>query len=216
MTELLTLTDIQPEETPAPRFALAAKVTVAIGVALAVLVPATLSYGIPLFERPIENLTFSAGQQLTGGSDPQVTTSLDKDTLWTGPHTSGWEGETEFRSVSGVCKVTFSETHLSDSVVGANDKDLSAAYLRSVFPAAGPNAFTDAETSTAVGYLGAESGANRTMEGLVLTNSVSTSIVRAFRATRSAVVISVVCTTDSAESRALTSDALLHLTVTAK
>ena len=218
MTEHFGLLAARPLPIAAPRYALAAKFSVAVAALLAVLVPATLSYGGTFINRPIENLTFSAGHQVQRSADLAFTNALSTNPLWSTSVEGSTTNHAVYESITGMCTVNLIQTNLPESIASSalDDHVATVAYLQSIFPDGEQKALTDAPTDTRIGFVSPDAGSGRTMDGLVLSNDVSTMIFRAVKATRDVLIVNVVCDADSEEGNALTADALLHISVTAK
>jgi hypothetical protein len=199
--------------THAPRTALAIKFTLAVTVALAVLVPATLSYANPAWNTKISDLTFNAGQLIQRTDTPSIVTTFDTDNLWKSTP-SGDRGTTQYKSVSGNCETRLTEGQLPDNLVRVNgDHGTTEAYINAAFPDAKKGTLTNLPTDTTLAYSTVDSG--KTVDGLAVNTPIFHAVFRAFTATNSVIVASVVCTDTSEEAKALTHDAFLHVAVVA-
>ena len=199
--------------TPAPRTALAIQFSLAVGVALAVLVPATMSYGMPLFPTPIDNLTFNAGRVIDASTDPSFITTLDTNDLWKKTSTDKVEPYLEYTSVTGTCEVRLHENRVPDAVPRVNgDKGTTEAYINYIFPDAEKGSLTNLPTDTTLNYRTVDSG--KTVDGLVVSgNEVSKMIFRAFTVSSTVLIVEIACVDASEEAAALTEDVFLHTAV---
>jgi hypothetical protein len=198
--------------TPAPRIALAVKFTVATAVALAILIPATLSYAIPAWEKPIENLDFGSGKRINPNAEPSFTHTLADSDLWKSvPSSPGWDDGVKYESVSGNCDVRMLTWDLPQQEENGDDAAATEAYIKKVFTSGDQDALTNMPVDKSVNYRATDSG--RTVDGYVTSNSVSKSFFRAFSVTDTVLSVDVGCTDDSEEAAALTEDAFLHIAI---
>lgn len=200
--------------TPAPRTALAIKFSLAVTVALAVLVPTTMSYGMPLWPTPIDNLSFSAGRLIDSSTDPAFVTTLDSDDLWKKSATTKLDGYVEYVSVTGNCTARLHDRHLPDSVLRVNgDQGTTENYINYLFPDAAKGSLKNIPVDRSLNYRAVDSG--KTVEGLTVRNDVATMVFRAFTASNTVLIADVTCTDVSEEATALTADAFLHTAIVA-
>lgn len=198
--------------TPAPRIALAVKFTVATAVALAILIPATLSYAIPAWEKPIDNLDFGAGKRVNPTVDPSFLHTFDDSDLWKSvPSTPGWDDGVKFESVSGNCDVRMLTWDLPQQEENGDDAAATEAYIKKIFTTGDQDELTNMPVDKSVSFRAPDSG--QTVDGFVTSNDVSKSFFRAFSATDTVLSVDVGCTDDSEEAKALTEDAFLHIAI---
>ncbi|KQO98269.1 hypothetical protein [Leifsonia sp. Leaf264] len=191
---------------------------VASAAALAVLVPATLSYGMPTKPESISNLDFASGGILDINSQLDFATNLDHDTLWkkadvstSDPSTLNWAS---FESVDGGdepwCTADIWTSELGDAITDlGEDREATQKWMDSVFSDSAPN-----ETKQEQWAAFKTQTSGRTVDTLTVENGVSFTTMRASTRTHTGVTVNVTCQDDDELAKTLQNSVRLNTVIT--